>query len=382
MQRRTWLKALAAVGAGAAVGWIGETLARACGTSVKFTEEEFFDWGPVGSERLAEVSQYWADKANAGANERFCVGPGGKVVMYASADGFCVRDQNGEVTEVPAPVGGRVAAASSAPALLLSLCGGSRYDRIVVVDAEQGTWQGWGDAYDLNQVVLSRVGMVVSHGALIGEPGRLSIVSSPGNAQERLRLSAIPSLLCAAGSQVTYFIDERAFLLDLASSAEPVALGRLPSPATAAVMRGSELIATTDEGAWLLSKRSKPHRLLAEPAPSHLFQHRGRVVVGSARRARIIGSDGQRTIEAPHANLHHVGPIEGSDDLVLCRGPSVLRYEMKTGRLTKIGQGRAGAKLRGATLVREQLMVWSSRTWAESDGGCHAESPPRTYLVE
>ncbi|MBN1605625.1 MAG: transposase family protein [Polyangiaceae bacterium] len=303
-----------------------------------------------------------------------------KTLVYADVDAFRVRTEGAASIAVPAPYGGRIIDHGARVVFRIYK---SSYDAIVVVDPQTGSQQLWDDAYRLRDVAASPVGIVLGHGRQYGGPGQLSLITGLTQTREIARTEGVPESLCVDGTWVAFFLEQRAFHLRLGLAESPTRLGALPEPPSRAIAAASGLVGITGDGAWALSRKGKLRRLVAEKKPSFLFGDLERVVVACSRRAWICRGETRASIEAPHGNLHHIAPIDGSDDLILCRGRSVLRYAAHNGRLERIGHGRSGMKLRGAALAGGQLLTWSSRTWrTTSGGGCRAVVPPRTYLID
>jgi hypothetical protein len=397
MDRRAFLFGLGAAGGAAVLGWAAKARAGGdsfgsgfgygggggCGGVAAYdVEEEFLDLGSPGSASTEPLSHFFTDRLDAPASDRFLVAEQGKTLVYADVEALQVRTEGAPPLAVPATYGGRIFWNEASSSVVLRL-NRSSYDRIVVVDPAIRSQEFWDDAYNLRQVVPSEVGIVLSHARQTSAPGQLSLVTGPMQTREITRLEDVPAVVCVEGTRLSFFLEQRAFGLTLGQTEIPALIGTLPETPSAAVATAAGLVGITENGAWELSRAGNVRQLVAEKEPSFLFADRGRVVVGSSRRAWICRGQSRASIEAPHSNLHHIAPIESSDDLILCRGRSVLRHSAARGRLEKIGHGRTGMKLRGAALVGDRLLTWSSRTWrVESGGGCRVVIPPRTYLID
>ncbi len=338
--------------------------------------------GAVNAAGPQQVAHFYSSQFDVKVNERFCVGRQGRGLVFASLDGFQMLTSDGKVSTLPAPDGGRLALDSDSGHIVLQSRTGSLYGKVIIANPITGAQEFWGDAYDLRQIVPTSSGLTVSYGLLDSSEGRLGLVTGKDEMQELLRLEAVPTHLCATGTRLVYFLGSSAYTLDLASPSTPKLLGRLPSDPTATVLTQQGVTAITKQDVWRIPLHGAAYRMSAETGMTSLFLQGRAVIMANLRGAWICEGSQCRTIEAPNSNLHYVGPIEGSDDLILCRGPVVLRYFRKTGKLERIGSGRQKMKLRGAAIANDKLLTWSSQTWEATGGGCSLTPPPRVYLVE
>ncbi len=333
MLRRTFLSCLATATLG--LGW--KRFAAACGESAEHFEEEFLDLAEIHSDNSTPLSHFYSVRLNARFDERFCVGTQGRGLVFADVDSFDMMPPNGQLLKMPAMDGDQLVLDTNTSTIILKLHSGSSYEKLVVANPITGAHEFWGDAFALRQVAPSAAGLVVAHGRLESTEGRLSVITGPGQMRERIRLELIPAYLCALGNQVAYFLDQTAYCLDVTKSDAPKVLGRLSAAPSASVLTPSGLFVTTDDGAWRMPFNSVPYRLASEKDLMFLFARGKTVVIASARRALILEGQSGRTIEAPNSNLHFIGPIEGSNDLVICKGPSIY------GTTTKLDNSKTSA---------------------------------------
>lgn len=392
MDRRGFLAGLGALVGAIPLGWsrraeaggdgFGHGHGSCGGIAAMEVEEEFLDLGALGSSSSTELSHFFSEHLDASAQDRFLVAERGTVLVYADLETFHISANGTRLPAVRAPNGGRILFNASSSTVVFRLHG-APYDPIIVVDPKTASQEFWDDALNLRAIAPSKLGIVTSHERQYGSRGQLSLTDGPMGTKELVRLDEVPSVVAVNAERVSYFLGERAFSLTIGETTPPVFVAALPTPPLAAVATPSGIIATTEDGAWSVSREGRRQKLIAESSPQFLFTDRGRTIVASSRRAFVLGTTTQRRIEFSHDNLHFIAPIDNSDDLLLCRGPSVIRYHAKSGRLETIGQGRTGMKLRGAAFVGEQLLTWSSRTWrVTSGGGCTVVRPPQAYLVD
>ena len=381
MKRREWLLGCAAGASSLAFGW--PRRANACGSAIDFDEEEVLELASGASEPARELAHFFVQGTNSTADHRFSISPAGDFLCFADrgAGEFRIESAGGETHHLPAPEGGSANFRADGRAIVLQLWTGSPYDQILVANPRTGESERWGDFLDAEPFVFAPGGLVVAHGRA-GSAGALSWVTSAERTTELVRTPEVPKQIAVDGSRVAYFVGDTAFAVELAeSSRAPQSLGRLSKPAIGSIWNAAGLVATNADGAWLMRSGHAPRLLLEEANPRAALAHRGTIALGSERRVWFSQGGGFRAVDAPHANFHFTGPIAGTDDFILCRGPSAFRYDVKTGQLERLGSGRPGMKLRGAALFGKRLLTWSSRTWATTDAGCSASPPPRSFVV-
>jgi hypothetical protein len=385
MERRSFLATIGALAVGLpALPAQATGSGRACGAASADFEEERLDLGvdPTASDDERELAHFFSEQLEAPADNRFAVTNGGKLLTHSTLEGFRVRGAHGSSRDISAPSGGRLISDFRIKAQALQLRTGSPYDKLAVA-SPNANFEVWNDAFAVTDVVWSPAGLVVGHGELARNDGRLSLLDGARPLRELARTEAPPRQLVVSGTRVFYFLGERAFMLDLQQpSAPPVACGWLPELPRAALYADGALLALTAGGLFRLTADRAATQVLSEANAHSLFKTESLVVVASHRRAWLLKGTRRQTFEAPHQNLHHVARVPDSDDLLFCRGRSVLRRSAAHGRIEAVGQGRADWKLRGAQLFDGRLVTWSSRTWRVVGPDCRAQLPPRRYLLD
>lgn len=368
---------------GAAQTLISARDAAACGDGADFEEEEVLELanGPTAAAR--ELSHYVVARTDAPAIRRFTTAHDASVVCYADRtnESFVAESVTGERVSFAAPNGGFPRFRSDGRALFLQVERGDAYTKLVLGNPRSGESEVWDDFYDAEPFALAPSGVIVAHETASG--GALSWLTGRERTVELARAPEIPKYLSVKGGKVAYFVGDEAFVLELGEDMPPRRLGTLPEPATGAALTEDGFVATSARGAWLLAEGQKPRFLFAERGLAEPLIHEGTLAVHGVFGARFFGRGGGFSVlEAPHGNLHFVGPDAGTGRFLVCRGPRAESYDPKSRKLTYVARGRAGMKLRGAARFGNQVLTWSSRTWQIVRDERSALPLPVEFLLE
>lgn len=355
--------------------------ARACGDGADYEEEEIIDLAGAPSEQPRELSHYVVSRSDTPTARRFTTTPDGTHVCYADrrAESFVADSVSGESALFAAPNGGVPRFGRDGRSLFLQINGGDAYTKLVFANPRTGASEVWDDFYNAEPFVVAPGGVLVAHQIPAG--GALSWLTGRERTAEVVRAPEVPRQLSVKGGKVAYFVGADAFALELGEEAPPRALGTLPEPPIGAVLTDDGLVATTERAAWLLRDGRKPRLLFAEPGLAAPLVHESTLVVHGAYGARFGRVDALVAFEAPHGNLHFVGPDAGGRFLV-CRGPRVESYDAKTRKLTYVARGREGMKLRAAARFGQKVLTWSSRSWLLARDERRELPVPVDYLLE
>jgi len=357
--------------------------ASACGDGAEYEEEEVLDLASGSAPSARELSRYVVPRADAPARRRFATTPDASVICYADreSESFVAESIGGERVRFAAPNGGIPRFRGDGQALFLQIDRGDAYTKLVFANPHSGDSEVWDDFFKAEPFALAPSGVIVAHEVPSG--GALSWLTGRERTIELARTAEVPKHLSVKGASVAYFVGGEAFALELGEETPPRHLGTLPEPATGAVLTGDGFVATSAQGAWLLSERTKPRLLFGERGLAEPVFHAGTLAVHGAYRARFFRRGGGFSVlEAPHGNLHFVGPDAGTGSFLVCRGPRVESYEPKLHQLTHVARGREGMKLRGAARFGHDVLTWSSRTWLLVRDERSALPPPVDFVLE
>jgi len=356
--------------------------ANACGDGADHEEEEVLDLasGPTAPSR--ELAHYVVGQTDAPTARRFATTPDASLLCYAdrTSESFVAESVSGERVQFPAPNGGVPRFKGEGRALFLQINGSDAYTKLVLANPRTGASEVWDDFPDAEPFAVAPGGVVVAHGIMQG--GAISWLTGAERTTEVVRTREIPKHLSVKGGKVAYFVGADAFALELGEETAPRIFGTLSEPATGAVLTDDGLVATSARGAWLLREGVKPRLLFAEHGLTAPLVHGGTLVVHGPYGARFGRADALSVFEAPHGNLHFVGPDAGTGRFLVCTGPRALCYDTKTRKATLVARGRDGMKLRGAARFGQKVLTWSSRTWQLVRNERYVLLLPVDYLLE
>jgi hypothetical protein len=356
--------------------------ARACGDGADYEEEEVIDLAVSPTEQARELSHFVVPRSDAPTARRFTTTADGSRICYADrhAESFVAESVSGDSALFAAPNGGIPRFGRDGRTLFLQVNRGDAYTKLVLANPRTGASQVWDDFLDAEPFALAPGGVVVAHGVPSG--GALSWVTGAQRTTEVVRTPEVPKHLSVKGGKVAYFNGGDAFALELGEEAPSRAVGTLPEPATGAVLTDDGLVATSERGAWLLREGQKPRLLFTARGLAEPFVHGRTLVLHGAYGARFGRAEALQVLEAPHGNLHFVGPDAGPGRFLVCRGPRVESYDATSRQVTTLARGREGMKLRGAARFGSKVLTWSSRTWELVQSERRALPPPADFLLE
>jgi len=339
------------------------------------------DLASAPTEPARELARYVVPRSDAPTTRRFATTADAGLLCYAdrSSESFVVESVSGERVRFAAPHGGVPRFRRDGRALFLQVERGDAYTKLVLANPRTGASELWDDFLNAEPFVLAPGGVVVAHDIPAG--GAVSWLTGTERTTEVVRTPEVAKHLSVKGGTVAYFLGGEAFALELGEETPPRAWGALPEAATGAVLTDDGLVATSGRGAWLLREGRKPRLLFAAQGLAAPLVHAGTLVVHGPYGARLGRADALHVLEAPHGNLHCVGPDAGTG-LLVCRGPRVESYDPKTRELTYLARGRESMKLRGAARFGDKVLTWSSRTWELFRNERRALPPPAEFLLE
>ncbi len=161
MERRRFLALIGAAGTAVGFGWARS--AHAVGSSAEYFEEEFLDAGPVNTGTTRELAHFFTEPPLREANERFCVGPRGQGLVFSHLDGIRVLTSDNKCTTVSAPEGGRMMLDSEKARFVIRIYVTGNNEKIIVSDPRTGESELWSDAFGIEHIVTTSMGIVLSH---------------------------------------------------------------------------------------------------------------------------------------------------------------------------------------------------------------------------